>query len=498
MTTTGWAFGQLELPPTEIAYLWPAVQAPITWITGPTYLQLLPVLVPLQIVVLGPIALLCVYGIAARIGGRLLGYWAAILWVIAPFAVIPLWVERYHERWTEQFLPQALGLTAMADFPSMVLVLAAVLFAVRSLEPPRRMTDAVLAGVLLGAAGALKPPNVLVGVGVFLAYAVARRWREGVVCAAAMAPALLVLLAWKVKGLGEAPLFALGHTRLAAGSEPLALNVDLHRYIDLDVNHWRTQMGQLREFFYAPRVAQWAPIAGLIAVLRVRRGAIAALLGGWLGAFLLVKGFSPRADIQAGSFFRLLMPAWPAYLLLLASIPLLVPTLARRLGSRATPSASAPVAWRWIAVAAALTVAVPAAAVAASSASTPPAPTVVQNFPGSNILTPVDPGISLRVERRGSTRRLTWNRGASWHARVFYRVYRQDGPGGDVACLVSAGTAWYCLLNGTPIGTTRDTTFVDRSPPPRATYRIGVGTNWIDDPAAGDVFDFSPPVAARG
>ena len=87
-------------------------------------MQALPALVVGQVLVLGPIALLCVYGIAARIGGRLLAYWASFLWVIAPFAAIPLFVDRYQERWSEQFLPQALGLTAMADFPSMVVVLA--------------------------------------------------------------------------------------------------------------------------------------------------------------------------------------------------------------------------------------------------------------------------------------------------------------------------------------------------------------------------------------
>ena len=151
MTTTGWLLGQRELPPTEIGYLWPAVQAPVTWVTGPTYVQALPPLVLAQVLVLGPMALLCVYGIASRIGGRLLGYWASFLWVVAPFAAIPLFVGRYHERWIEQFLPQALGLTAMADFPSMVLALAAVLFVVRSLSPGR-VTDAVLAGVLIGAA----------------------------------------------------------------------------------------------------------------------------------------------------------------------------------------------------------------------------------------------------------------------------------------------------------------------------------------------------------
>jgi hypothetical protein len=49
-----------------------------------------------------------------------------------------------------------------------------------------------------------------------------------------------------------------------------------------------------------------------------------------------------------------------------------------------------------------------------------------------------------------------------------------------------------------PIATTRDREFVDTSGPARATYRIGVGTNWIDDPEFGDVFAFSPPVSVTG
>ena len=50
-------------------------------------MQALPPLVLLQVLVLGPIALLCVYGIATRIGGRLLGYWASFLWVAALYVV---------------------------------------------------------------------------------------------------------------------------------------------------------------------------------------------------------------------------------------------------------------------------------------------------------------------------------------------------------------------------------------------------------------------------
>ncbi len=498
MTTTGWLLGRLELAPTEIAYLWPAVQAPMTWVTGATFVQLLPLLVPLQVLVLGPIALLCLYGIASRIGGRLLGYWAALLWVVAPFASIPLWIDRYQERWSEQFLPQALGLTAMADFPSMVLALAAAYFVVRSLEPGR-LTDAILAGVLLGAAGALKPPNLLVGLGVALAYLVARRWREGVACGVAALPALVVLLAWKVKGLGEVPAFALEEVRLAAGSVPIAADLRIDRYIDLDWEHWRKQMDELREFFWSARLAQWAPFAGLLAVLRVRRGAIGALLGGWLAAFVVVKGFSPRASIEANTFWRLLLPAWPAYLLLFASIPLLVPTLPRRLGERVQPRASGtPARWRWIAVAASLTVALPAVAIAASSPLEPPTPEVVQDFPGSNILTPVDGSIRVSVAREGTGNRVTWEDDTSWRADVFYRVYRSDEPGEDLDCRISGSTAWYCYVRATPIGTTRDTVFVDAAAPERATYRIGVGTNWIDDPEAGDVFVFSPPAVASG
>lgn len=498
MTTTGWLFGGLELGPTELGYLWPAVQAPMTWVTGSTFVQLLPILAPLQVLVLGPIGLLCLHGIAARIGGRLLGYWAALLWVVAPYASIPLWVDRYQERWTEHFLPQALGLTAMADFPSMVLALAAAYFVVRSLEPGR-LNDAVLAGLLLGASAALKPPNLLVAGGAALAYLVARRWREGVACAAAIVPALVVLLAWKVKGLGEIPALALEQARVAAGSGPLVADLSFDRYFDFDFDHWRRQMNELREFFWSARLAQFAPFAGLLAVLRVRRTAIAALLAGWLAAFLVVKGLSPRASIESNTFWRLLLPAWPAYLLLLASIPLLVPTLAKRLGERVAPVRStSPVPLRWIGVAAALTIALPAVAIALSSPDEPPTRTVVQDFPGSNILTPVDEALAVAVAEEGAGRRISWTDDTSWRADVFYRVYRYDGEGPDIDCGTSGETAWYCIEKGVPIATTRERTYLDASPPGSATYRIGIGANWADDPEAGDVFVFSPPVAVPG
>ena len=491
-TTTGWLVGQRILPQTEVSYIWPLFQTPIAWVTGPTFLQAMPPIVLFQVLVLGPTALLCVYGIASHIGGRLLGYWASALWVMAPFAAIPLFVDRYHEKWVEQFLPQALGLTAMPDFPSMVLVLLAALLVVRSLACGH-FSEALLAGLVAGAAGGLKPPNYLFAVGAVLAYLVARRWRSGLLFLLALAPSILVLAFWKERGFGYLPALSLEQTRVAAS---VAVSVDLDRYLELDIDHWQQQMNYLREFFWSARLAQWAPVAGLLAVLRVRRGAIAALLAGWLGAFLFVKGFSPRADIQANTFWRLLMPAWPAYLLLFASIPLLVPTFARRLGARLEPPLPRRIGLRWVVVAATASVLVPAVATAVSSPIEPPAPpAVVQEVGTATILTPVDESIELVGEPSGDGNLLTWEDDNEWNADVFYRVYRSPGTGTDTLCVTEKEVSWSCYLKAEAIGTTRDRTFADLSPLAEATYRIGVGTNWADDPAQGDVFALSPVVA---
>ena len=173
-------------------------------------MQLLPLTTILQVGVLGPIATLAVYDIGARLAGRLAGLWCACAFVAAPFAAIPYFVQRYHDSWVDQFLPQALGLTQQADFPSVVAVLVSCALTVRALQAGAHR-EAVLAGTLAGVALALKPSNALFLAGPALAFLLARRFGHAPCSSGSRTvPALLALTLWKAKGLGEVPLFTQG------------------------------------------------------------------------------------------------------------------------------------------------------------------------------------------------------------------------------------------------------------------------------------------------
>ena len=84
-------------------------------------------------------------------------------------------------------------------------------------------------------------------------------------------------------------------------------------------------------------------------------------------------------------------------------------------------------------------------------------------------------------------------------ARVLYVDPELQDSLADVECEHTDGhPAQSCYVRGEVLESVRGREYLDRDPPPEATYRIGVGTNWIDDPAAGDVFAFSSAVVVRG
>ena len=483
-STSAWLVAHGQIPYAFVGYGWSILLAPIVALFGPDFVSALPPVVLLNVLVLGPIVTLCIYWLAARVGGRAIGLLAAALWVGLPYAAIPLFVHRYHDTYVEQVLPQAVGLTAMADYPSMVAVLAAAVLVVRSLER-RSLDDAVLAGLFAGFAAGMKPANYLFLLGPALAYLAARRWRSGAAFALALLPSALALLFWKERGLGELPALTLGGTQhLAAGlSLPVADNY-FERLVPLDTDVFAKNMDYLREFFWSNRVVEWIPIAGTLAVAR-RSLPLAGLLAGWMFSYVLIKGSAPTASIERGDFWRLVMPAFPAFVVLFASIPLLVPGAPRRLRERV---GSRVLDRRALIAGVAVLGALPLLVSAVWQAPKTTTRTLVVN----GILTPVDPDLRLQAVRDGRSQRLTWDVDAP--GKLFYRVYREYKGYPAVGC--GGKGAARCVLNMQLLATTRERSFVDGSPEPGLTYRVGVAANWIDDSTGGDVFAISEAVRA--
>lgn len=506
--SSSWALAHGHLPQSPIGYGWSLLLAPVALAFGPSFLAALPAVVLLQTLLLLPLALLLVYGIASRIGGRALGYVAAVAWVVGPFIAIPGFVHRFHPTYVEQFLPQALGFTGLSDFFSLVLVSAAAYFFLRALDT-RSPVDAAVAGVLTGFAIGTKPANAVFVLGPALAVLVGRRWRTALVYGSALLPGLVALALWKERGLGHIPLISsTGSVRLAAGAAlgvapPVAALPD---YTHLHWSHLSDNLSQIQEFFWSQRLIEWLPIAGVVALGRIS-WTKAALVGGWLAGFVLVKGASPGANVEDGTFFRLLMPAWPAFVIAIAALPALVPGVAG--GYRKLVPHVAPLRWRARPVLAsfALLGAIPLLCMAAFPLDH--TRSIVDDY-DFNTLVPIT-SFGLHATAHGRQVVLTWHPPAESHSAVFYRVYRvptstQAPVGGltreidGIACVPKTSGASSCRVLMQLLPPTRATRFVDTLPYGGGwSYRIGLAANWVDDPTRGDILLLSEParVAVR-
>jgi hypothetical protein len=484
--TSGWLLGHLQLPVTPtIGYGWPLVLSPIAVATDGQLLSALPAIVLLNVLVLLPVALLCVYAVGTRIGGRIVGYTAALLWVVLPFVAIPLFDPRYHERFVDQVLPTALGLTAMADYPGMVLLLVSAYFLFRLLET-HAPADAVLAGAAAAASAAVKPSNLLYFAPVGLALVASRRIVPAAWFTAGAAPALIALALWKERGLGYLPAFALEGVRVALGSA--SISPSINRYVNIDWGQLRQNELGIREYFWSVRLLEWLPIAGTIAL--ARRSLTAGMIGGgWLICYIVIKGSSSYASVDSGSFFRFMIPAFPAFVVLAASLLLLVPHAPSRL--KPSPLLVRSLPNRAVIAAVAVAGLVPLLVVAvARPLNTPKAVEDARH----NLLVPVEQRLALRAERTSAGVRLTW-RNPGGHL-AFFRVFRTDDPPGLDCSRSEKSTPLRCQLAMNVIRTVRGTTFVDASSRNRdATYRVGLAANYLDDPFGGDVLAISEAAA---
>jgi len=483
--TTGWLVGQGSVSEPLVAHGWPLLLVPLTWIGGPGFLGALPVAMLFQIVVLAPIALWCMYELGSRIGGRVIGYLAAIVWTLGPYVAVPLFVQSYHDRYVDQFLPHVLGLTAMSDYVGTVFLLGAAVFSFRAVES-RDPYTAAMAGLTFGFALLIKPSSVLFLPAPLLLLVFARRWRELGIATAAFAPALLALAIWKYRGYGYVPAFAAGETTSALGTDTMTDVYD--KYVSLEWRNLWLNVDNLGQFFWSVRVLQWLPFAGAVAVAR-RSLPHALFLSAWFWSFLVVKGTSEQATVESGSFLRLLLPAMPAYILLATSLPLLFPKYGIELVRRTPAPPLACVGRRIVIGAAALLCAAPLVAAAAVSPTHGPAEVLQED----GILVPVDGGLDLTAKVAGRQVRLGWNGTSTLGVNVSYKVYRtpaatdtlctRHDPGADV-CVLQAPV----LVEATP-----RTEAVDRPGPGTWTYRIGIRASWLND-GGGDVFLLTKPV----
>ncbi|HSC90730.1 MAG TPA: hypothetical protein VLB86_03665, partial [Gaiellaceae bacterium] len=457
---------------------------PVAAAAGPNLLDGMPAIVLLQVLVLLPAALVGVYALGARLAGRAVGLGAALLWVAGPWVAIPLFDADYHEKFVDQFLPQALGLTAMSDLPSTVALLAAALLTVRVLDHDDVWAGAA-AGVGAGLALAIKPSVALALPAFALGLAVAGRWRAILGAFAGLALPVLALVVWKARGVGYLPAFTSGEAHVAAGG----VFTPVEKYVDWSFDHLHQIERDLRGEFFSVRLLEVAPLVGIVGLARrTLPGAI--LVGGWFWLVVLVKGGSSLASIDSGSFFRYVMPVYPAFCVLVAALLLLVPTYGRRLAAVSRPGP--PSRRTSIAVAAPLSLAF-TAVLAVTALVTPVDRPVTVRWASTQPLIPVVDDLQPQASSDGKRVTLRWEDAPPTSAATFYRVFR--GRDDDLDCSDDGG-ALYCTLLTQPVGQVREPVFSEEPPGPgRWIYRVSVAADYRDDPNEGDPVVISGPVA---
>lgn len=495
--TISWALSHGHLPETGIGYSWSLVEAPITAFAGPSFLVGLPAIVLVQVVVFLPLAVIALYGTTKRLLGAGVARLAVAAWILVPFSVIPLFVQRYHGRWIDQTLPQVLGLTGMGDFASMVLLLCAAYLLFRHLDEGGWET-AVLAGLIAGFVLGLKPSNTLFLAAPFVGLLIGRRYRGAVAFGLALLPTVVTLILWKQRGLGHLPLFssATGVT-LAAGAQAMTDHVaalNTHKYLKFDWTHLQNNLDGIREYFWSNRLVEWIPLVGALGAFRISR-AKGALLAVWLGLFFLIKGSSPLASVDTASFWRLLTPAWPAYFLLAISVLAMVPTL----GGRLRPTIVAPAPGRslrretWVAIAvlAVLPLVVVAAVPKRGSYQ------AVRNN-AHNLYVPVDRSFQVNASSNAGAVSLSWPDPGSGSVKPTYLMHRvKAGTTTDegVNCGARPGGVPPCVIAMDELGYVTTRHYVDRPGPGNWTYRVALAASYNNDPNAGDPLVYSAPAS---
>jgi hypothetical protein len=228
---------------------------------------------------------------------------------------------------------------------------------------------------------------------------------------------------------------------------------------------------------------EWFTIGGLAGLIR-RAPVPAVAIGGWFLTYLLLKGgASGRASVDSTSFYRLVMPAFPAFVLIVVSTVFLIPTVRRRRTAAAAPSPPTRIA----VIAAAVLLAYPLAFVSTAHAWSSGH---VVHLASANVLVPVSNELLPKVHVTPDAVRLSW-KPVPGPSRVYYRIYRSGGIG----CEDRTEGSRDCELDPSTAADTHRAHYVDRWPPNGVLiYRIGLLAGWRGDRNGADLLMVGPPV----
>jgi hypothetical protein len=493
--TSAWTLASLHVPTTAVGLGWPYVLTPLGAIFGPDMANGLPAIVLLNVLILAPAAVIGMYLLGEKLAGRLFGLWAALLWVMLPGIALILYRAQTRPLVIDSFLPTATGFNALSDYPSMVCAIWAAYLLFRALDR-NDLIDGVFCGLVLGFLILLKPANgplVLAGAGVLL---ITLRLRALLGAAVAIVPALIALTVWKRTGSGAIAILPPspgGGASQAPGapapSRPGHLEQLYHRaingfhhYINFNWGHLAANVRDLQEVFWSVRLLEFLLVAGTIALIARARWK-GVLVVAWFVGFAIIKATNVDASVKTTSVYRYLLPAWPAWVLLVAAMILLWPTSPatrsrRRFEDEERARAVRP-APRAVVIAAGVILAL-GPLVAAVAASPVSADTIAQLSYSTAQIPIVD--FRLSAQRiNGNTVRLRWTAQRTGRARYAYRIYKAANDG----CTIYGQGAPVCLFFTPPLSDTNRSAFDDRDAATAAVYRVALISGWsTEQPSA--------------
>ncbi len=484
--TSQWAVGHGLIPQALVGWGLPIIYGWVPLVAGPSLLNGLPVIVALNTLVLAPLALILVWALAVRLYGRVYAWAVAMLWVIGPVLAIWAFTPRYRPSLEQTVLaPHWAGLTDMADFPSLVAVLATAWATVRAAQNGR-FGSALGAGVLGGILIGLKPANGYFVPAVIVLLAGWRRPRVALGFAVGIVPALLTLAIWKGRGLGTLPILSASTPLREASAATFGLSSN--RYLPIDLHQLSHQWRELQEVFFDLRFLQFVLVAGALGALR-RNHRSGLFLITWFVAFSVLKGMSPQADVYTLSYFRLTLPGLAALVLLTPAIAFLWP------GTRTTRVAAQPESW-------ALRLRSPIAVTAAFAALVPLAVVLIAQ-PASAVRTvrslesteaPISADLKPRLTRSAGAVSLTWRPASGGATKVSYAVIRTQGSDG---CTLPTSGARECLLDTSVVIPTASTTLTDRPGRGVFWYRVAAVADYRRNHPSTDLMLVGPAISVR-